>query len=54
MMYNTDESIIGFARACFTYALDRKYSVYFATKNTILKVYYGRFKNLFRTDWLPR
>jgi isocitrate dehydrogenase len=47
-MYNTDESIIGFARACFTYALARKYPVYLSTKNTILKVYDGRFKSLFQ------
>jgi isocitrate dehydrogenase len=47
-MYNTDESIRGFARACFAYALARKYPVYFSTKNTILKVYDGRFKNLFQ------
>ena len=47
-MYNTDESISGFARACFTYALARKYPVYLSTKNTILKVYDGRFKNLFQ------
>ncbi len=47
-MYNTDESISGFARACFTYALARKYPVYLSTKNTILKVYDGRFKDLFQ------
>jgi isocitrate dehydrogenase len=47
-MYNTDESISGFARACFAYALTRKYPVYLATKNTILKVYDGRFKTLFQ------
>ena len=47
-MYNTDESISGFARACFTYALARKYPVYLSTKNTILKIYDGRFKNLFQ------
>ncbi len=47
-MYNTDESISGFARACFTYGLARKYPVYFSTKNTILKIYDGRFKNLFQ------
>jgi isocitrate dehydrogenase len=47
-MYNTDESIRGFARACFTYGLGRNYPVYFSTKNTILKVYDGRFKNLFQ------
>ena len=46
-MYNLDESIKGFARACFTYGLGRNYAVYLSTKNTILKVYDGRFKNLF-------
>jgi isocitrate dehydrogenase len=46
-MYNTDESIIGFARACFNYGLLRGYPVYLSTKNTILKVYDGRFKDLF-------
>src|ERR1700676_4625484 len=43
-MFNLDESISGFARACFNYALDRHYPVYLSTKNTILKVYDGRFK----------
>ncbi|TMH51125.1 MAG: NADP-dependent isocitrate dehydrogenase, partial [Betaproteobacteria bacterium] len=47
-MFNLDESIEGFARACFNYALQRKYPVYFSSKNTILKVYDGRFKNLFQ------
>jgi isocitrate dehydrogenase len=47
-MYNLDDSIKGFARACFNYGLDRKYPVYLSTKNTILKVYDGRFKNLFQ------
>lgn len=47
-MYNLDESIRGFARACFNYGLNRDYSVYLSTKNTILKVYDGRFKNLFQ------
>ncbi|MEQ1518056.1 MAG: NADP-dependent isocitrate dehydrogenase, partial [Usitatibacteraceae bacterium] len=47
-MYNLDESIRGFARACFNYGLDRNYAVYLSTKNTILKVYDGRFKNLFQ------
>jgi isocitrate dehydrogenase len=47
-MYNQDESIRGFARACFHYALGRGYPVYLSTKNTILKVYDGRFKNLFQ------
>jgi isocitrate dehydrogenase len=46
-MYNLDHSIRGFARACFNYALDRKYPVYLSSKNTILKVYDGRFKNIF-------
>jgi isocitrate dehydrogenase len=47
-MYNLDESISGFARACFTYGLERNYSVYLSSKNTILKIYDGRFKNLFQ------
>ncbi|MCE5282483.1 MAG: NADP-dependent isocitrate dehydrogenase [Deltaproteobacteria bacterium] len=47
-MFNTDESISGFARACFNYGLARRYPVYLSTKNTILKVYDGRFKNLFQ------
>ena len=47
-MYNSDASIIGFARACFTYGLARKYPIYLSTKNTILKTYDGRFKNLFQ------
>ncbi len=46
--YNTDESIAGFARACFNYGLNRKYPVYLSTKNTILKIYDGRFKSIFR------
>ncbi|MCA9856773.1 MAG: NADP-dependent isocitrate dehydrogenase [Planctomycetes bacterium] len=46
-MYNTDESIYGFARACFNYALMRNYPLYLSTKNTILKAYDGRFKDLF-------
>ena len=47
-MYNLDDSIAGFAHACFNYGLQRKYTVYLSTKNTILKVYDGRFKNLFQ------
>ncbi|AWM41614.1 Isocitrate dehydrogenase [NADP] [Gemmata obscuriglobus] len=47
-MYNLDDSIRGFARACFNYGLNRDYAVYLSTKNTILKVYDGRFKNLFQ------
>jgi isocitrate dehydrogenase len=47
-MYNLDESIIGFARACFNYGLQRKYPVFLSTKNTILKSYDGRFKDIFQ------
>ena len=47
-MYNLDESIRGFARACLNYGLDRKWPVYLSTKNTILKAYDGRFKDLFQ------
>jgi isocitrate dehydrogenase len=46
-MYNLDESIRGFARACMNYGLQRKWPVYLSTKNTILKAYDGRFKDLF-------
>ena len=47
-MYNLDESIRGFARACMNYGLMRNYPVYMSTKNTILKAYDGRFKDLFQ------
>jgi isocitrate dehydrogenase len=47
-MYNLDESIRGFARACLNYGLDRRWPVYMSTKNTILKAYDGRFKDLFQ------
>jgi isocitrate dehydrogenase len=47
-MYNYDESIRDFARASFRYGLDRGYPVYLSTKNTILKAYDGRFKDLFQ------
>jgi isocitrate dehydrogenase len=47
-MYNLDESIINFARACMNYGLKRKWPVYLSTKNTILKAYDGRFKDLFQ------
>ncbi|MCI1635696.1 NADP-dependent isocitrate dehydrogenase [Bifidobacterium sp.] len=47
VQYNIDESIIGFARACFNYGLLRHYPVYLSTKNTILKAYDGRFKDIF-------
>ncbi len=47
-MYNLDQSIIDFARACMNYGLNRKWPVYLSTKNTILKKYDGRFKDLFQ------
>jgi isocitrate dehydrogenase len=47
-MFNLDSSIRGFARACFNYGLGRTYPVYLSTKNTILKAYDGRFKDLFQ------
>lgn len=46
-MYNTDESIKGFAHACFRMALEKKWPLYLSTKNTILKKYDGRFKDIF-------
>ncbi len=47
-MYNLDESIRGFARACMNYGLNRAWPVYLSTKNTILKAYDGRFKDIFQ------
>ena len=46
-MFNLDDSIRGFARSCFNYALDLGWPMYLSTKNTILKAYDGRFKDLF-------
>ncbi len=46
-MYNLDNSIRGFARSCFNYGLEREWPVYLSTKNTILKIYDGRFMDLF-------
>ena len=46
-MYNLDESIRGFARSCMNYGLDLGWPVYLSTKNTIMKAYDGRFKDLF-------
>ena len=46
-MYNTDESIIDFAHSCFGYALNCDMPLYLSTKNTIMKIYDGRFKNIF-------
>lgn len=48
-MYNTDKSIEGFARSCFNMALSKKWPLYLSTKNTILKKYDGRFKDIFET-----
>ncbi len=47
-MYNTDESIRGFAQSCFNLALQKKWPLYFSSKNTILKKYDGRFKDIFQ------
>jgi isocitrate dehydrogenase len=46
-MYNTTESIVGFAHSCFKYALNRNFPLYLSTKNTILKAYDGKFKDIF-------
>ena len=57
-MYNLDESITGFARACLNYGLARHLPVYLSTKNTILKKYDGRFKDIFQSiyesEFAPR
>ena len=50
-MYNTDESIYGFARACMNMGLQKGWPVYLSTKNTILKKYDGRFKDIFQEVW---
>jgi isocitrate dehydrogenase len=50
-MYNLDDSIRDFARACLNYGLMRKYPVYLSTKNTILKVYDGRFMDIFQETY---
>ena len=47
-MYNLDDSIKNFARSCMNYGFERKWPVYLSTKNTILKAYDGRFKDLFQ------
>ena len=56
-MYNTDASIRGFAHSCFNMALDKKWPLYLSTKNTILKAYDGRFKDIFEeiyhADYFP-
>lgn len=51
-MYNTDESIRGFAQSCFNFALQKKWPLYLSTKNTILKKYDGRFKDIFEEVYL--
>ena len=48
-MYNLDNSIEDFARACFNYGVQRRWPVYMSTKNTILKKYDGRFKDIFQS-----
>src|SRR6202035_2794072 len=50
-MYNVDDSIRDFARASLRYGLDRGYPVYLSTKNTILKRYDGRFKDIFQETY---
>ncbi len=50
-MYNTDESIYGFARSCMNVALQKGWPLYLSTKNTILKKYDGRFKDIFQEVW---
>ena len=47
-MYNTDESIVAFAESSFKMALSKKWPLYLSTKNTILKRYDGRFKDIFQ------
>jgi isocitrate dehydrogenase len=47
-MYNTDESITGFAHSSFQFAIQRGWPLYMSTKNTILKKYDGRFKDIFQ------
>jgi isocitrate dehydrogenase len=53
-MYNLDDSIRGFAESCFNYALQRGWPLYLSTKNTILKVYDGRFKDIFEETYEKR
>ncbi len=47
-MFNVDSSIEAFGHSCFQYALQKKYPLFMTTKNTILKVYDGRFKDIFQ------
>ena len=48
-MFNEDESIHAFAHSCFKYAIEKNYPLFFTTKNTIMKVYDGRFKSIFES-----
>ncbi len=50
-IHNTDKSIISFAKACFTYALDQKIPLWFATKDTISKTYDARFRQIFQEEY---
>eukprot|EP00922_Rhytidocystis_sp_ex-Travisia-forbesii_P021692 GHVS01031761.1.p1 GENE.GHVS01031761.1~~GHVS01031761.1.p1 ORF type:complete len:458 (-),score=58.35 GHVS01031761.1:131-1345(-) len=50
-MYNTDESIQGFAHSCFKYSLEQKMPLFMSTKNTVLKAYDGRFKDIFQQTY---
>ncbi len=50
-MYNTDESIETFAKACFMYALDQKIDLWFSSKDTISQTYDGRFRNIFEKEY---
>jgi isocitrate dehydrogenase len=47
-MYNIDSSIYGFARSCMNRAISKKWPLYLSTKNTIMKAYDGRFKDIFQ------
>ena len=50
-IHNTDESILNFARACFTFALDQKVDLWFSTKDTISKIYDARFRDIFEYEY---
>lgn len=50
-IYNTDDSILGFARACFTFALDQKIDLWFSTKDTISKIYDAHFRDVFEREY---
>jgi len=50
-IHNTDDSIVSFARSCFAYALDQKIDLWFSTKDTISKIYDGRFREIFAREY---